>query len=144
MGKFQTVAAQADRKGRRRTWINRAAITVAGVALVLSVFFVVIGVPFTQGSISQSCSIGSGCTQAVTTVTNGFAPIIWALVPLAAAGTVEFGLVSGRKVISWAGTILLAIFSFVSLDSIGLLFLPLVPLLVVLLAAMPPTAESRL
>lgn len=144
MGKFPTAVAQADGKRNRRIWMKGAAITVAGVAIVLSAFFVVIGAPFTQGSISQSCSIGpSGCTQTVTTVTNGFAPIVWALVPLAAAGTVEFGLVTGRKVISWTGTIVLAIFSFVSLDSIGLLCMPLVPLLVGLLAALPSAKESR-
>lgn len=144
MGKFQTVAAQADGKRKRQTWMNRAAITVAGIAIAISLFFAVVGVPYTQGSISESCSIGSGCNQAAATVTNGFVPTIWALVPLVAGGTVLLGLVSMKKVISWIGTILLAVFSFVSLFSIGLLYMPLVPLLVGLLAAIPPAAKSHL
>jgi hypothetical protein len=144
LGKFQTVSALSSSQIRRRIWLNRAAIAVAGMAMVLSVFFVVIGVPFTNGSIGESCSLGSGCTQTVNAVTNGFNPTPWALFPLAAGGTVVVGLVSSRKVISWTGTILLTIFSFVSLFSIGLLYLLLVPFLVGLLAAIPTATRQRL
>jgi hypothetical protein len=144
MGKFQTVAAQAERSRRRQTWINRAAIAVAGVAIVLSVFFAVVGVPYTQGSIGETCSIGSGCTQTPGTITNGFVPTVWALVPLAAGGTVMLGIFGRVKIVSWGGTIVLAVFSFASLFSIGLLYIPLVPLLAGLLAAMPPAAKSHL
>ncbi len=144
LGKFQTVSAQSSAQSKRRIWMNRAAITVAGVAMVFSAFFVVIGVPYTQGSISESCSIGPGCTQAVTAVTNGFTPMAWALIPLAAGGTVVLGLVISNKFIAWTGTILLAIFSFVTLFSVGLLYFLLVPFLIGLLAAMPPTTKKRL
>jgi len=144
LGKFMTVSAQSSAQSNRRIWMNRAAIAVAGVAMALSVFFVVIGVPYTQGSISESCSISPGCTQAGFTVTNGFTPTVWALVPLVAGGTILLGLVSSKKFISWTGTTLLAIFSFVSLFSIGLLYLLLVPFLVGLLAAMPSPTKNQL
>jgi Helix-turn-helix domain len=142
LGKFQTAAAQSYRESRRRTWMIRGVMGVAVVAMALSVFFAVIGVPYTQASVSETCSTASGCAQSVGAVTQGFAPTEWAFVPLVAGGLVALGLVGKRTAISWAGTVLLAAFSFVSLFSIGPLYVPLVLLLSGFLAAIPRAATN--
>jgi hypothetical protein len=143
LGEFQTTVSETRAARGGRTWLTRATVTVAGAAIILSVFFAFVGVPYSQESIGEACSIATQCTQGMAMVTTGYVPTAWALVPLAAGGMVLLGIVTKQKVVSWAGTIVIAVFSAVSLASIGLLYLPLVPMLVGLLAAMPPVSKAQ-
>lgn len=127
----------------RQSWITWAALVVSGIIVALSVFFAVIGLPYSGVSVMERCSAGGQCVQTVTYQSN-FVPTSLAVIPLLAGGFVALGLLRKRMALSWAGTILLLGFSIVSLFSIGLLYIPFAIALVGLLATSPVTSKNSL
>ncbi|MBI3860090.1 MAG: hypothetical protein HY296_07655 [Thaumarchaeota archaeon] len=125
----------------QRSWIFRAALVVAGVIVALSIFFTVVGLPYSGASVAEICSAVSSCVE-TTTYQNNFVPTSLAVVPLLAGVLVALGLVEKRPILSWVGTTLLLGFSFVGLFSIGLLYMPFAIILVGLLAANPVTSKT--
>ena len=119
---------------------TKVALVIAGIVIVLSVFVVLIGVPYSGVSVTEQCSVGSSCVQA-STYGSTFMPTPTAVIPLLAGVTVVFGLVMKRLAISWIGTIFLLGFSFIGLFSIGLFYMPLGIVLVGLLAVHSPRAN---
>ena len=106
-------------------------LTIAIVGL--SVFFILIGLPGSYASVSRQCSIGNPCfetQQSGTYLTQE--PL--AVIPLLTGAAVAVGLFRNRMALSWAGIVGLLVFSFVSLFSIGLLYMPLAITLVSLLS----------
>jgi hypothetical protein len=89
----------------------------------LSVFLIVVGLPMSYASVSESCSNGNPCVQTQQSGTS-FMQVPAAGIPLVIGGVVAFGLVKNRTAITWAGLVGLLIFSFVSLFSVGILYFP--------------------
>jgi hypothetical protein len=106
-----------------QNWAVGAAVGVTLIIAALSVFLLVIGSPASEGSATGQCSTGNQCvfTQQFR---NYFIPTPVATVPLLMGAVVALGLVKKRSFLSWSGTILLLIFSFVSIFSIGLFYFP--------------------
>ncbi len=107
-----------------------------GLALTivaLSVFLVVIGIQYSGVSVTRQCSIGNQCADTEQFFTK-FVPEPVAVVPSLMGAVVALGLVKKRMVFAWSGTILLLIFSSVSIFSIGLFYAPFSITLVGLLA----------
>jgi hypothetical protein len=104
-------------------------IAIAG----LSVFFIVVGLPGSYASVSESCSIGNQCIETQQSGTF-LAQTPAAVIPLLAGAAVAIGLLKNRMALSWVGIVGLLVFSFVSLFSIGLLYMPFAIALVSLLS----------
>jgi hypothetical protein len=118
-----------DRENRTSKLALGLAVTVVG----LSVFLVVVGLPGSYSSVSESCSLGNPCV--VTRHSGTYlvqAPA--AGIPLVAAVVVAVGLVKNRMALSWAGLAGLLVFAFISLFSVGLLYFPFAIALVGLLS----------
>lgn len=104
------------------------------IAIVgLSAFFVIVGLPGSYASVSEQCSLGNQCVQTQRSGTY-FVQTPIAVIPLSMGAMVAVGLVKNRMALSWAGMVGLLAFSFVSLVSIGLLYMPFVAALVSLLS----------
>jgi hypothetical protein len=106
-------------------------LTVAIVGL--SVFFILIGLPGSYASVSRQCSIGNQCVDTQKSGTFLTQEPL-ATIPLLTGAVVAIGLVKNWMVLSWIGMIGLLVFSFVSLVSIGLLYMPFAIALVSLLS----------
>jgi hypothetical protein len=104
-------------------------ITIAG----LSVFFIAVGLPGSYAAVSEQCSVGTQCVETQQSGTYlAQEPI--AIIPLLTGALVAVGLVKNWMVFSWVGMIGMLAFSFVSLTSIGLLYMPFAIVLVSLLS----------
>lgn len=110
------------------------AIGIAAILAAMSVFFIFVGVPGSYGTISEQCSLGSPCVQSQQTGIS-YTQVPAAVVPLFATGSVAIGLIKRSKVLLWVGVMVLLAFSFLSLFSVGLLYLPFAIALVGLTAA---------
>jgi len=84
--------------------------------------------------VSEQCSLPNNCIQTMQSGTN-FVPTQWAALPLVLGCILAFGVFKDRTTMSWATLVGLGVFSFISLVSIGLLYLPFVIALVGLLAS---------
>jgi hypothetical protein len=120
-------------------------LTIAIVGL--SVFFIVVGLPYSYTSVSEHCSIGTRCIETQQSGASFVqAPI--AVIPLLAGVVVAIGLFKSRVALSWVGMVGLLVFSFVGLFSIGLLYLPFAIVLVSLLGLIQSrksvTVDSRI
>lgn len=124
----------------RRSWQVWVALVVAGIVIALSVFFVVVGVPVSEASVMEQCSIGNQCIES-SSFRNIFIPTEAALIPLLAGAIVELGIIRKSGIFSWTGALLLLVFSLVAGFSIGLLYLPLALVLVGFLAMIPVAAK---
>jgi hypothetical protein len=120
--------------------MTRVALIVAGIVIALSVFIALVGLPSSEAIVTEQCAVGSPCAQ-TSTYSNTLTTTPVALVPLLTGMVVAAGLVKGRMVVSWIGTILLLVFSFFGLFSIGLLYMPLGIALVGLLAVLSSRAK---
>jgi hypothetical protein len=117
----------------RKSWTFDVALGLIIAIAGLSVFFVVVGLPGSYASVSESCSIGNQCVETQrsgTVLTQTPAAVI----PLLAGAVVAIGLLKNRMAISWVGIVGLLVFSFLSLLSIGLLYMPFAIALVSLLS----------
>jgi hypothetical protein len=74
-------------------------------------------------SVSESCSVGNQCVETRQSGTY-LAQTPAAVIPLLAGAVVAIGLLKNRMVLSWVGIVGLLVFSFVSMLSIGLLYMP--------------------
>ena len=119
----------------------KTGLVVAGITIAFSIFIVVVGLPSSELSTTEQCSIGSPCVQ-TSTYSSPFSPEPVALVPLLAGAGVVLGLAKKWFIVSWAGTFLLLGFSMVGLLSIGLLYMPLGIALVGLLGALSSRAKT--
>src|SRR5690349_12649547 len=122
------------------SWGSKVALIIAGITIALSVFVLVVGLPYSEVSVTDQCSVGSPCVQASTNGTI-FTPTPVAVIPLLAGAAVVVGFVLKKLVISWIGAVFLLGFSFVGLPSIGLLYMPLGIALVGLLAVLSSRAK---
>jgi hypothetical protein len=84
---------------------------------------------------TMSCSVGNSCTQ-TDQFTSSFIPTNIALIPLLFGIIAGIGLVVNRLLLSWIGTILLLVFSFIGMLSIGFFYLPLSIILLAFIAFM--------
>lgn len=123
------------------TGITKVALVVAGIVIALSVFVAFVGLPSSEAVVSEQCTVGSPCVQ-TSTHSNVLTPAPVAFLPLLTGIAVAVGLVKGRMAVSWIGTILLLVFSFFGLFSIGLLYMPLGIALVGLLAVLSSRAKA--
>jgi len=117
----------------RQNWTVKVALGLIIAIVGLSVFFILIGLPGSYASVSEQCSIGNPCVetqQSGTYLTQE--PL--AAIPLLTGAAFAIGLLKNRMVLSWAGMVALLIFSFLSLVSIGLLYMPFAIALVGLLS----------
>jgi hypothetical protein len=117
----------------RENWAVRAALGTALAIVALSIFLVVIGSQYSEGSVTRQCSIGSQCIE-TQQFRNYFVPEPIAGVPLLIGMVVALGLGTKRMLLAWSGTISLLVFSFLSIFSIGLFYAPFAITLVGLLA----------
>ncbi len=119
-----------------------SALVVSGLIIVTSVFFAVIGVPYSGVSVTEICPANGQCSQSVAPVMM-FVPVQLAVIPLLAGMAVWIGLIRKIMILCWAGTVLILGFCFLGLFSIGLLYLPfavaLVGLLPTTIAAFRPS-----
>lgn len=122
----------------RISWKLGSVLVVSGIVIALSIFFAVIGVPDSGGSVTETCVANGQCGQTTNSFTS-FVPVQLAVIPLLAGATVAAGLVRKMAVLCWAGTILILGFCFVGLFSIGLLYLPLA---IVLVGLLPTTTAT--
>jgi hypothetical protein len=122
----------------RISWKLGSGLFVSGIIIALSVFFGVVGVPYTGVSVTETL-VASGQSSQTTAFVMTFVPVQLAVIPLLAGATVMAGLVRRVAVVCWAGTILLLGFCFVGLFSIGLLYLPLA---IVLVGLLPTTTAT--
>jgi hypothetical protein len=116
----------------RFTWKLGSALLVSGIVIALSIFFGVVGVPYSGVSVTETCVTNGGCSQATASL-SGFVPTPMAAIPLLAGAVVVTGLLRKTAFLCWAGAILILGFGFVGLFSIGLLYLPPAMVLVGLL-----------
>jgi uncharacterized protein YqgC (DUF456 family) len=100
-----------------------AGIVAAAAVIGPSSFFAFIGLPYSYSSISLECSKGAPCIQ-TSLSSNQFVPAVQAYIPLALGGLIVYSMYKGLRGVAWAGIIGLLIFSFLSLPSIGVLYLP--------------------
>ncbi len=121
--------------------MTKAALVVAGIVIALSVFIALVGLPSSEAVVSEQCTVGNPCVQ-TSTYSNVLTPAPVALLPLLTGVAVAVGLVKGRMAVSWIGTILLLVFSFIGGFSIGLLYMPLGIALVGLLAVLSSRAGA--
>jgi hypothetical protein len=96
------------------------ALLVSCIAIAFSIFFGVVGVPYTGVSITESCVTNGVCSQ-TTAPTNVFVPTSVAAIPLLAGAVLATGLFRKIAVLCWAGAALMLGFSLVGISSIGLL-----------------------
>jgi hypothetical protein len=106
-----------------------AALVVAIAIIAISSFFAFIGLPNSFVVVTEACSIGNACTQTTQQGTS-FMTTPWAFLPLVLGGLVGYAMFKGRSGVAWAGIVGLLAFSFISMFSIGLLYLPFVIALV--------------
>jgi len=123
------------------TRLTKAALIVAGIVIALSVFIVLVGLPSSKATLTEQCAAGNPCVQ-TSKYSNTLTPTSVAIVPMLTGIAVGVGLVKGRMVVSWIGTILLLTFSFFEGFSIGLLYMPLGIALVGLLAVLSSRAKT--
>jgi hypothetical protein len=124
---------------RRSCWVS-VALVAAGVVIALSVFFVVVGVPASEASAIEQCSVGPQCVES-STFRNIFVPTEAALIPLIAGIIAELGIIEKSYTAAWIGALLLLVFSLVAGFSIGLVFLPFALWLIGFLAMFPSAAS---
>ncbi len=117
------------RRSRTATVALSLVIAITG----LSVFLIIVGLPGSYTSVSEQCSVGSQCVQTQQSGTYLVQTPV-AAIPLSMGALVALGLVVNRMALSWAGMVGLLAFSFISLFSIGLLYMPFVITLVGLLS----------
>jgi hypothetical protein len=120
----------------------RAALVSSLVVVGLSAFFLFVGVPGSYQQVSEECSLPNDCVQTMQSGSN-FTPTLWAALPLVLGSIIGMGVLESRTAVSWAGVLGLAAFSFLSLFSIGLLYFPLVLILVGLLASLRGPGVTR-
>ncbi|MHB8568542.1 MAG: hypothetical protein ACYC9U_15815 [Nitrososphaerales archaeon] len=110
----------------------KIALGLTLVVALLSVFIATIGLPASEESVSIQCS---GCVQTVQFSTF-LVPTLLALIPLLIAIIIGAGLlIKHWMILSWIGIIVLLGFSFISIFSMGVFYMPLAIGLVVALAA---------
>ena len=107
----------------QRPWIVWTVLVVAGVVVGISIFIMIIGVPYSYVSVTETCAIGNPCVQTTQSGTY-LDPTPVTIIPLLLGAVVALGVFKQWAAISWAGMTGLLFFSFVSIFSIGLLFLP--------------------
>lgn len=102
---------------------SKVALALLIAISALSAFLIVVGLPMSYGSTTESCSVGNPCVQSQRSGTS-FVQVPAAAIPLLAGAVTALGLVKNRIALSWAGLVGLLVFSFVSLFSVGLLYFP--------------------
>ena len=115
-------------------WIVKGVVALAIATMAISAFFTLVGLPYSYTSVAEECSIGNQCVQ-TTQSGSSFVPAQIAVIPLLLGGLVAVGAVVRRASVTWTGVVGLLAFSFISLVSLGILYLPLVIALVGLTAA---------
>jgi hypothetical protein len=102
---------------------SKVALALLIVISGLSAFLIIVGLPMSYASATESCSVGNPCVEVQQSGTS-FAQVPAAAIPLLAGAVTVLGLVKNRIALSWAGLVGLLAFSFVSLFSVGLLYFP--------------------
>lgn len=131
LGKFQTMAESGVAVLKVKLKLG-VALGVAVAMAALSLFFLVIGIPGSSGTITMSCTLGTGCSGS-SQYTTSFTPTFYALIPLLLAALTGFGFYKRKAILVWLGTAALFAFSFISLFSIGILYFPFGIALIVLI-----------
>jgi len=123
LGKFQTMAESNGAVALKMKLKLALGLGVAGSMAALSLFFILIGIPGSSGTVSLVCSSGNSCSSSSTYATT-FTPTLFALFPLFLATVSGFGFYKRRMSLVWVATVALLIFSIISLLSIGILYVP--------------------
>ena len=131
LGKFQTMSESGAAALKSKLKLG-VAVGVAVAMAALSLFFVVIGIPGSSGTISLACSTGNSCSGSSQFATT-FTPTMYALIPLFLAGIATFGFYKRKTILLWLATAVLFAFSFISLFSIGILYFPFGIALIILI-----------
>lgn len=116
-----------------QSWPVEVALGLIIAVVGLSVFLILIGLLGSYASVSEQCSIGNQCVETQQSGTYLIQEPL-AAIPLLTGAALAIGLLKNRMALSWAGMVALLVFSFVSLVSIGLLYMPFAIALVSLLS----------
>jgi hypothetical protein len=131
LGKFQTMAESNGAVALKMKLKLALGLGVAGSMAALSLFFILIGIPGSSGTITLACSSSNSCSSSSQYATT-FTPTLYALVPLLLATVSGFGFYKRKMNLVWLATVALFIFSIISLLSIGILYIPFAIALVAL------------
>jgi len=129
--KFETLAESNGAVALKMKLKLALGLGVTGAMAALSLFFILIGIPGSSGTITLVCSTGNSCSSSSQYATT-FTPTLYALIPLLLATVSGFGFYKRRMVLVWVTTVMLLIFSIISLVSIGVLYIPFAIALVAL------------
>ena len=99
------------------------ALGVVGAMAALSLFFLLIGVPGSTDTTTLSCSFGTSCSGGSYYSTT-YTLTVYALVPVTLAAISAIAFYKRKYVLLWLSVAALFVFSFISLFSIGILYLP--------------------
>ena len=125
---------QRERPVLNQHWSFWAVTAVVAGISAFSILVIVIGLPGSYIEVSETCSNGNLCVQTTQSGTYlSSTPV--AVIPLLLGVVVALGVFRQRTAVSWAGMIGLLVFTFVSMFSLGLLYLPFTIVLFVILAA---------
>lgn len=128
LGKFQTMAESNGAVALKMKLKLALGLGVAGSMAALSLFFVLVGIPYS--SITTTGIPNSSITTTVYATT--FIPTLYALIPLVMATISGFGFYKRKMILVWVPTAALLVFSVTSLASIGILYMPFAIALVAL------------
>lgn len=130
LGKFQAMSESGAAALKTKLKLG-VAIGVTVVMASLSLFFLVVGIPGSAGTIALTCSTGNACSGS-SQFTTTFTPTLYAMIPLILAIIATFGFYKRKTIIVWLATAVLFGFSFMALFSIGILYFPFGIALIVL------------
>jgi len=106
-----------------------AGLVAATAVIAISSFFAFVGLPYSYYSVTEVCSVGGPCGQ-MSQSGSLLVPIGQTFVPLTLGTLIAYAMFKQMKGVAWTGIVCLLAFSFLSLPSIGIIYLPFAIILV--------------